>query len=206
MKIYSVVIVLMIASGAGLTSCKKAAETKDLWKAVQPVAAPVSDATCLSGAIKGTMLAGKTYTVCGDIIINEGDTLTVQQGVTIKFKGPYGIGVKGSFVSLGTSDHQNLITYDGAKKTDTYGYNPSLDSAYMGKWIGIIGATTCPMMILKWTHVEFAGIAVPSSSPILQISSKPYSLYFQNPAGIFVFEDSWVYGSTDDPFRILGGK
>jgi hypothetical protein len=36
--------------------------------------------------------------------------------------------------------------------------------------------------------------------------SSPYPLYFANPAGILVLEDSWIYGSTDDPFRINGGK
>jgi hypothetical protein len=206
MKRHDVVLLAAVMTGLALGSCKKVVEQKELWKAVQAVAAPVSDASCLSGAIKGTMLAGKTYTVCGDIIINQGDTLTVQEGVTIKFTGNYGIGVNGSFICLGTKDHPNWITYAGAVKTDTYGYDPSRDSAYFGRWIGIIGGTSCPMMILKWTHVEFAGVAIPKSSPIYQISNKPYSLYFQNPAGIFVFEDSWLYGSTDDPFRILGGK
>ncbi|MEO7768800.1 MAG: hypothetical protein ABIS01_15325, partial [Ferruginibacter sp.] len=27
-----------------------------------------------------------------------------------------------------------------------------------------------------------------------------------NPNGVFVLEDSWLYGSVDDPLRILGGK
>lgn len=199
-------IIVIISTGVVFSSCKKSIEKKDLWKAVQQVAAPVSDATCLSGAIKGTMLAGKTYTVCGDIIINAGDTLTVQEGVTIQFTGNYGIGVNGSFISLGTKDHPNWITYAGATKTDTYGYDPSADSAYKGRWIGIIGGVNCPMMILKWTHVEYAGKSIPTSSPVYQIYTKPYDIFFQNPYGIFVLEDSWLYGSTDDPIRTLGGK
>jgi hypothetical protein len=206
MKKFLIIFVSAVTLISFLSSCKKSIDKKDLWVAQQLVAAPVSDATCLSGAIKGTMLAGKTYTVCGDIIINTGDTLTVQEGVTINFTGPYGIGVNGSFISLGTKDHPNWITYAGATKTDTPGTNPATDSAYKGRWIGIIGGATCPMMILKWTHVEFASAAIPSGSPILQVYNKPYSLFFQNPNGIFVFEDSWLYGSTDDPFRILGGK
>jgi hypothetical protein len=31
-------------------------------------------------------------------------------------------------------------------------------------------------------------------------------LYFANPFGSFVLEDSWIYGSVDDPWRINGGK
>lgn len=206
MKKILLMSVVVFAASALFTSCKKSIETKNLWKAKVAVAAPVSDAACLSGAIKGTMLAGKTYTVCGDIIINEGDTLTVQEGVTIKLEGNYGIGVKGSFICLGTKDRPNSITYDGAVKHDVYGYDPSLDSAYKGKWVGIIGGINCPMMIIKWTHIEWAGHSSPSSSPVHEIYAKPYDVLFQNPYGIFVLEDSWVYGSTDDPIRTLGGK
>ena len=188
-----------------LTSCTKT-DHKDLWQAVVVPAAPVSDAAPLSGTIKGTMLAGKTYTVTGDIIINQGDTLIVQEGVTVKFTGRFGLGVKGSLVCLGTKAQPVNFTYAGAGKTDTYGYDVNKDSAYKGRWVGIIGGLTCPMMILKWTHVEFGGAKAPDSSAIVQIFKSPYPLFFQNPGGIFVLEDSWIYGSVDDPLRILGGK
>ncbi len=191
--------------GVALFSCTKT-DHKDLWQAVIVPASPVSDSIPLTGTIKGTMLAGKTYTVGGDIIINEGDTLTVQAGVTVNFTGIYGLGVKGTLICLGTKDHPNRFTFQGATKTDQYGYDPNKDSAYKGRWIGIIGGIKCPMMILKWTHIEFGGAPVPKTSPIAPISSKPYPIFFQNPGGIFVLEDSWLYGSVDDPFRILGGK
>jgi hypothetical protein len=192
-------------SGLFLYSCTKT-DNKDLWEAVVTPASPVSDSVPLKGTIKGTMLAGKTYTIGADVFINAGDTLTIQEGVTINVAGPYGIGVKGSLISLGTSDHPNRFTYPGATKTDQPGMDPNKDSAYKGRWIGIIGATTCPMMIFKWTHIEFGGVAIPSASAIKQIFASPYPVFFQNPAGIFVLEDSWLYGSVDDPFRILGGK
>jgi hypothetical protein len=186
-------------------SCEKS-ETRRLWKASTAPSSPVSDAAPLNGNIKGTMLAGKTYTINGDVFIQQGDTLVLQAGVTVQFTGNYGLGVKGTLISLGSQSQPNYFTFKGATKTDTYGYDPSSDSAYKGRWIGIIGATTCPMMILKWTHIEWGGAAIPSSSAIAQIYASPYPLFFQNPGGILVFEDSWLYGSTDDPFRILGGN
>ena len=69
---------------AGLFSCKKAEETKDLWKAVITPASPISESAPLSGTLKGTMLAGKTYTVVGDIFVNSGDTLIIEPGVTTR--------------------------------------------------------------------------------------------------------------------------
>jgi hypothetical protein len=196
---------ISIIAGSLISSCSKT-DHKDLWQAVIVPASPVSDAAPLSGTIKGTMLAGKTYTIGADVFINEGDTLTIQSGVTINVTGKFGIGVKGSLICIGTKDHPNRFTFPGITKTDQYGADPNKDSAFVGKWIGIMGATTCPMMILKWTHIEFGGAAIPSGSGIKQVYTNPYPVFFQNPAGIFVLEDSWIYGSTDDPFRILGGK
>lgn len=204
----SVIAVAVIA----VISCKKSTDNKDLWKAVIAPASPISDATCLSGSIKGTMLAGKTYSVCGDIFVNQGDTLIIQDGVTLNFglnattNAPCGLGVKGTFLCLGTKDKPVMITYPGVTKTDQNGADPNADPALKGKWTGIIGAPTCPLMVIKWTHIEFGGAAISAAMKTFTAGSSPYSLYFANPNGVFVLEDSWVYGSTDDPFRINGGK
>jgi len=195
-----------------LPACKKSKDNKDLSARVVQVASPISDATCLSGAIKGTMLEGKTYTVCGDIFVNDGDTLTIQPGVKLNFglnattNAPCGLGVKGSFFALGTKDEPILITYPGITKTDQYGANPNTDPALQGKWTGIIGAPTAKYMVLKWTRVEFGGAAISAAMKTFTSGSSPYPLYFANPNGIFVLEDSWIYGSVDDPWRINGGK
>src|ERR1700740_1400587 len=109
---------ILIASALFTLSCKKQADKKDLWKAVVTPASPGSDAAPLCGSIKGTMLAGKTYKIGCDVIVNDGDTLTIQEGVTIEFTGNYGLGVKGSLICLGTKDHPNWFTYPGVTKTD----------------------------------------------------------------------------------------
>jgi len=194
----------------GLISCTKTDETKDLWKAVITPASPISESTPLSGPVKGTMLAGKTYTVIGDIYVNSGDELVIEPGVTVDFQGtpgvPVGLGVKGNLLCLGTKENPIMLTYKGVTKTDELGSNPTNDPALKGKWTGIIGATTCPLMVIKWTHVEFGGAAISSAMKSFTLCASPYSLYFANPDGSFVLEDSWLYGSTDDPFRINGGK
>ena len=132
-----------------LNSCSKVADSKDLSKAVVQIAAPISDAACLSGAIKGTMLAGKTYHVCGDIIINKGDTLTIQEGVKVLFEGSFGLGVKGSLISLGTKEKPNWFTYDSATlvRTDNIGADPTKDPALKGLWTGILGDTPKPPIL-----------------------------------------------------------
>ena len=197
--ICSVVITVVL-----LNSCTKNSDNKNLYQAVIPIAAPISDAVCLTGSVKGTMLSGKTYTVCGNLIVNRGDTLTIQDGVTVNFTGNYGIGVKGTFVCLGSREKPNLFTAPGLIKTDQPGANPTTDPAFAGKWTGIIGDTSCFLMVIKWTRIEYAGGA--TNGTVAPISKSSYPVLFQNPYGIFVFEDSWIYGSVDDPIRTLGGK
>ncbi len=211
MKKYFSIIIGFGLIGFGLSSCNKIIDDKDLWVGVMPVATPISDAICLTGAINGTMLAGKTYNVCGDIFVNAGDTLTIQEGVTVNFNGPsgtvpVGLGVKGILLCLGTKEKPIWLTYAGVTKTDNLGSNPDLDPALRGKWTGVIGATTCPLMVIKWTHVEFGGATISSALKSFTNATSPYSLYFANPDGSFILEDSWLYGSVDDPFRINGGK
>lgn len=196
------------------SSCQKISDTKNLWAAVHAPASPISDAGVLSGPIKGTMLAGKTYTVGADIMVNAGDTLAIEPGVTVNFTGdtkatpfvPVGLGVKGTLLSLGTKERPILFTYPGVTKTDQLGADPTTDPALKGKWTGIIGATTCPAIVIKWTRIEFGGAAISSGMKSFTGATSPYPLYFANPNGIFVLEDSWVYGSVDDPWRINGGK
>lgn len=60
------------------------------------------------------------------------------------------------------------------------------------------------MLIIKWAHIEFGG-GTPSGD-IAVLSKSPYPIYFQNPFGMFILEDSWLYGSVDDPIRTIGGK
>ena len=67
---------LLIAASICSTGCKKAAiETADIYKYIPPAGQAINDAAPLCGSIKGTMLAGKTYIIGCDVIINRGDPL-----------------------------------------------------------------------------------------------------------------------------------
>jgi hypothetical protein len=193
------------------TGCKKWEEEKlSLSKGKELIAAPVDDTKPLCGAIKGTMLSGKTYTFGCDIVIKAGDTLTIQPGVHINVSNHSGLFVQGSLVSLGTKAAPVWITVDSLQKlkNDAPNQDPSKDVAFVGGWVGLYCAATCPMLILKWTHVEFGGYALTTDQGNLvsQKSGTAFSILYQNPNGIFVMEDSWLYGGTDDPIRISNGK
>jgi len=172
------------------------------------IGSAVSDASPLSGSIKGTMLSGKTYTAGGDITINAGDTLLLQPGVTFKVGRGKTILVKGVFISLGTKALPNYIGPDKTfTKTDAVGYSSSADSAYVGYWTGLNCEPSCTLLDLKWTHVEYMGAAF--GATLFPKGNKAgdgsFGIMFTNPDGDFIMEDSWVYGSIDDAVRISTG-
>ena len=191
-------------------ACKKNhVENRNLYQAPTLVANAVSPDAPLCGAIKGTMLSGYTYTIGCDVIVNAGDTLTIQPGVTINVTRGYGIYVQGSLFSLGTQTQPVYMTVKGAVKQDNPSVSWAADSALTGLWTGITADVNCPWLVLKWTHIEFAGNKYSKNAPSVtgaSPGSKAYAILFQNPLGYFIMEDSWLYGSTDDAIRVNGGK
>lgn len=185
-----------------ISSCKKDSST--VSAAQIQVGQAISDSTPLCGAIKGTFLANKTYTVNCDITINAGDTVVIQKGVTINFKNSANLFVNGTLISLGTSDAPVVLT--DPRRTKTTGpTSAATDSAFAGGWGGIWCGPTCALAVIKWTHIDFAGAAlqtIPFSGPSV---GDAYAIYFGNPSGYFILEDSWIYGTPDDAIRFYGG-
>lgn len=199
---------LMLAAGAMFaTSCKKNDSGTTISTPPLQVGQSVSDAQPLCGAIKGTMLSGKTYTIGCDVVVPAGDTLLLQSGVHVNIAGNYSIAVKGTLISLGTKDNPNWFTVPGMTKTDVASADPSTDPAYSGKWLGINADTSCQLLIMKWTHLEYGGgnWTNPTVNGV-KAGDKSRLIFFQNPAGSLIIEDSWFYGCVDDAVRIAGGK
>ena len=197
----------VLSFSALLTGCNKSEEAVQVSAPLFKVGQAVSTKVPLSGSIKGTLLSDSTYKVGGDVFINEGDTLVIQPGAKILFPGnaAYCFVVKGSLLSLGTQEKPIYFTVPTASKTDVLGADPTQDPAYKGLWGGILGETTFKNIIIKWTHIEFAGGKL-GTSPVsfLANGATCYALSTANPDGILVLEDSWVYGSIDDPIRPFG--
>lgn len=204
-----------LALAAGITifaSCKKSGSGNNVSTLQKQVGSLItSDSLC--GAIKGTLQTGKTYSLTCPVTINAGDTVLMQSGVTINVVNPAAyILVQGSFISLGTKATPNWITVSSITKQDnaSTANGPSTDPAFTSPklWLGIQCDSTCPLMVMKWTHVEFAGGTFGTTPPISSLSAGAlaWPLYFKNANGYCIVEDSWFYGSTDDVTRFAGGK
>ena len=195
---------ILLALAACFAACHKE-ETVDISQPKIAAGQPITSDT-LSGSVKGTLLTGKTYYFRNDITVNTGDTLLMQAGTKLIAIGDGSaaaspqITVNGTFVSLGSQDNQNFITVpDDKRKNDNVG---------KGYWGGIQGGPTSGDIIIKWTHLEFAGGPAGSGAdPAVYSAGDPrYTLAYTNPQGNCILEDSWIFGSTDDGMRILTGK
>jgi hypothetical protein len=202
------------------SGCQKwKAEHNDIYLYKTPAANPVSDKAPLSCsssgtsvvAVKGTMLSGKTYSVeagC-DLVINAADTLLMQPGVTLNMGAGSSIIALGTLVSNGSKDAPNYIGFPGVTKSDAPGsIAKAADPAYTGKWKGIVGGPTCNLMVLRWTHIEYAGLTEGAATAKIATAGagNQFSILFANYNGNYIMEDSWLYGGVDDPIRVSAGK
>src|SRR5882757_3960336 len=191
-----------------LASCSKKADKAVVSVPLLQVGKAISStATLTAGAYKGTMLTGQTYTVTGDITINAGDTLLIQKGVKVNMTNGANFIVNGTLISLGTSDAPVTITDPRRSKT-TGPSTVATDSTYVGGWGGIYCSNTAKLVVIKWTHLDFGGAALkalPFAASAGLAAGNQYILYFENPTGVFILEDSWLYGSPDDATRFYGG-
>ena len=192
--------VLLVA----LASCHKA-ENVYVSPAKVVASHPITTDT-LSGSVSGTLVAGKTYYFSSDITINAGDTLLMQAGTKLISMGdgkttatsPQ-ITCNGTFISLGTEDNNNYITVPDALR--------KFSNAGKGYWGGIQCGETSGDLIIKWTHLEFAGGAAGAAADLNVFSpgDPRNSLSYTNINGNVIIEDSWIFGTQDDGMRILHG-
>ncbi|HEY4107378.1 hypothetical protein [Puia sp.] len=189
---------------AGLGACHK--EEKVNVSPAQVSASHPITSDSLTGSVSGTLLSGKTYYFSSDITINQGDTLFMQPGSRLIAIGdgkttatsPQ-ITCNGSLISIGSADSNNYITVPDNLR----------DAASIGKglWGGIQCGETSGDVIIKWTHIEFAGgPAGPAADPNVFAPGDPRnSLSYTNIDGNVIVEDSWIFGTSDDGMRLLHG-
>ncbi len=165
---------------------------------------PITQDT-IHGVLQGTMLAGHTYYMDSDVIIPASDTLLLQPGVTVivttastEQPGTPEFQVFGTFISYGTKAQPIFLTVP--ENLHLY------SNLVTGLWGGITCAPNSGDVILKWTHIEYAGGTAGPNDPINQRGSVRYGVWFQNSASNLIIEDSWFSGGDNDPVRVNGGK
>jgi hypothetical protein len=173
------VFITALAMAVSIFSCSKKENTKETTPVIPP-SHPIA-AGNISGFLKGTLLAGVTYTVTADVTVKKGDTLAAQPGAIVTVTNNSQFTINGVLQLLGTQ--ASPITFNSDKNT-------------AGTWGGF-QCDTALAVTIKWAHILNTGGLDPTASPRKTISVA---------APIFVdLEDSWISGGEDDIIAMKSG-
>jgi hypothetical protein len=168
-----------IALVATMASCSKK-ETTGITKPVIPPSHPINSDT-IGSFEKGTLLAGKTYTMNHDVYVNIGDTLLAQSGTNIIVKNNSQFKIQGVFQSMGTQ--ANPVTFDS-------------DTHTPGTWGGF-ACDSAQAVTIQWTKIlNTGGPDATGGTRRTLVVSKPIKVDI---------EDSWVENGQDDGLGLFGG-
>jgi len=168
-----------IGMAASVFSCSKNESTKKIAPVIPP-SHPINSDT-IGGFEKGTLLAGKTYTMNHDVYVKIGDTLLAQPGANIIVKNNSQFKIQGVFQSLGT-------------QTSPVSFNS--DSNNPGTWGGF-ACDSAQAVTIKWTKIlNTGGPDNTGSARRTLVVSKPITVDI---------EDSWVENGQDDGLGLFGG-
>ena len=166
----------------------------------------------VSGNVSGVWEAGSTVYVDGHIVVPEGESLTIEQGVTVVFNDA-GVGVNhaaiefsvdGNLYCLGTED-EPVPLYGGEDPRTAA--NP-----FQGLWGGIVAGAPCGEMLIDHTIIEYTGGQVIEGSPAAENGyytagddAYPH-ITTNNVDGRYVITNSILRNGWSDAIYMMGGN
>ncbi len=114
--------------------------------------------------------ANSPYIVVQNILVEEGVTLTINAGVTVKFDDGYGIDINGQLKVLGTSANQVLFTTSNTEASPGLWKGLTFSSTSIGATYN--NTTYLNGSILQFCKIEYAGFA--GTGVLVADGSSPY--------------------------------
>lgn len=201
MKTKAIFVIAAAAMVFSLASCEKDPDQKE---PVEPVEA--------AGEVSGVWEAGSTVYVDGHIVVPEGESLTIEEGVTVIFSDA-GVGVNhtaiefsvdGNLYCLGTAENPVRLTVDESLRT--------ADNTFAGLWGGIVAGATCEEMLIDHTIIEYCGGQVIEGSPAAENGyytagddAYPH-ITTNNVDGRYVITNSILRNGWSDAIYMMGGN
>lgn len=160
-----------------------------------------------TGEVSGVWAKGSTQVIKGDIIIPEGKSLTIEEGVTVLMDtiAKPEIIVKGNLYALGTDQNPIKFTVNEFYKTPAKKF---------GKlWGGILAAPSCAELVLDHTIIEYGGATTSDASSSVKMGlykavagENLPALWFSNANGKLIVTNSIFRNLQEDCTYIEGGK
>ncbi len=195
LSIYASLLALVAFAACGKDQTKVDDGIQDSVKTV------TATTTELGGYMRGTLLAGKTYTMVADVIIPKNETLRIEPGVTVVVKKDgTGTGleftVNGTFAAIGTKAQPISFTVEESER--------KIENIFAGIWNGFQGTPDAKAIVLKWCKADYLGGQ--GSAASLRAGKTTYAISSLDPNTEVIVEDCHFRGSVDDFFRPNGGK
>ncbi|PYF72794.1 right-handed parallel beta-helix repeat-containing protein [Pedobacter nutrimenti] len=181
----------------GATGCKKANSDVD----------PDTGNGTVTGEISGVWQKGSTQVIKGDIIVPEGKSLIIEEGVTVLMDtvAKPEIIIKGNLYVQGTAELPVRFTVDPAFRTDAKKF---------GKlWGGILAAPSCSELLLDHAIIEYGGSTTSDASTSVKqglykaiAGENLPALWFSNVKGKLVVTNSIFRNMQEDCTYIDGGR
>ena len=162
--------------------------------------------------VSGVWEAGTTVNVDRHLLVPEGESLTIEPGVTVIFssKGvginhvPIEFTVDGNLYCLGTDDQPVLLTVAESERT--------YDNTFAGLWGGIVAGAACGEMVIDHTIIEYTGGQVVEGSPAAEngyytAGDDAYpQITTNNVDGNYVITNSIIRNGWSDGIYMMGGN
>ena len=162
--------------------------------------------------VSGVWEAGTTVNVDRHLLVPEGESLTIEPGVTVIFssKGvginhvPIEFTVDGNLYCLGTDDQPVLLTVAESERT--------YDNTFAGPWGGIVAGAACGEMVIDHTIIEYTGGQVVEGSPAAEngyytAGDDAYpQITTNNVDGNYVITNSIIRNGWSDGIYMMGGN
>ena len=197
------IFVIAAAMVFSLASCEKNPGQQEETE-TEPVEA--------AGEVSGVWEAGSTVYVDGHIVVPEGESLTIEEGVTVIFSDA-GVGVNhaaiefsvdGNLYCLGTAENPVRLTVDESLRTP--------ENTFEGLWGGIVAGATCEEMLIDHTIIEYCGGQVIEGSPAAENGyytagddAYPH-ITTNNVNGRYVITNSILRNGWSDAIYMMGGN
>lgn len=161
---------------------------------------------------EGVWAAGSTIEVDRHIMVPEGKSLTIEEGVTVIFsdKGvginrvPIEFTVDGNLYCLGTEESPVMLTVAESSRTE--------ENKFKGLWGGIVAGATCGEMVIDHTVIEYTGGQVIEGSPAAEngyytAGDDAYpQITTNNVNGRYVITNSVIRNGWSDGIYMMGGN
>ncbi|MGY4537376.1 hypothetical protein ACVW0P_001792 [Mucilaginibacter sp. UYNi724] len=159
------------------------------------------------GEVSGVWAKGSVHEIKGDIIIPEGQSLTIEEGVTVLMDvtAKPEIVVKGNLYSLGTDANPVKFTVSDGYRT--------AENKFGKLWGGILAGPTCAELVLDHTILEYGGATTSDASTSVKMGlykavagENLPALWFSNVNGKLIVQNSIIRNFQEDCTYIEGGK